>query len=124
MALELTHEQRTGVITLIKDHIAEHGNCRIGWAMRKVAGEKFEKSIHLKEKIANTIIQSGEYIKEESAVAEKDWNILINSQYKPMATWFDIERNMSGLEELEDKSIADAHAAIDELFAKRRNIAA
>ena len=31
---------------------------------------------------------------------------------------------MSGLEELEDKSIADAHAAIDELFAKRRDIAA
>jgi hypothetical protein len=51
MALELTHEQRTGVITLIKDHIAEHGNCRIGWAMREVAGEKFEKSIHLKERL-------------------------------------------------------------------------
>jgi hypothetical protein len=82
MALELTHEQRTGVITLIKDHIAEHGNCRIGWAMREVAGEKFEKSIHLKEKIANTIIQSGEYIKEESAQADKDWNILVNPQYK------------------------------------------
>src|SRR5260221_71276 len=31
---------------------------------------------------------------------------------------------MSGLEELEDKSIADAHAAIDKLFAKRRDIAA
>jgi FMN-dependent NADH-azoreductase len=31
---------------------------------------------------------------------------------------------MSGLEDLEDKSIADAHAAIDELFAKRRDIAA
>jgi FMN-dependent NADH-azoreductase len=31
---------------------------------------------------------------------------------------------MSGLEHLEDKSIADAHAAIDELFAKRRDIAA
>jgi hypothetical protein len=31
---------------------------------------------------------------------------------------------MSGLEEFEDKSIADAHAAIDELFAKGRDIAA
>jgi FMN-dependent NADH-azoreductase len=31
---------------------------------------------------------------------------------------------MSGLEELEDKSIADAHAAIDEVFANRRDIAA
>jgi len=31
---------------------------------------------------------------------------------------------LSGLEDLEDKSIADAHAAIDELFAKRRDIAA
>jgi hypothetical protein len=31
---------------------------------------------------------------------------------------------LRGLEDLEDKSIADAHAAIDELFAKRREIAA
>jgi hypothetical protein len=31
---------------------------------------------------------------------------------------------MSGLEDLEDKSIADAHAAIDELFAEKRRIAA
>ena len=31
---------------------------------------------------------------------------------------------MSGLEDLENKSIADAHAAIDELFAEKRNIAA
>ncbi len=83
MALELTGEQRSKVIRLIKRHIAEKGNCRVGWAMREVAGREFEKSIHLKEGIANTIIQSGKYIKEESAVAEKDWNILLNSQYKP-----------------------------------------
>jgi FMN-dependent NADH-azoreductase len=31
---------------------------------------------------------------------------------------------MSGLEDLEDQSIADAYAAIDELFAARRDIAA
>jgi FMN-dependent NADH-azoreductase len=31
---------------------------------------------------------------------------------------------LSGLEDLEDQSIADAHAAIDELFAKRRDVAA
>jgi FMN-dependent NADH-azoreductase len=31
---------------------------------------------------------------------------------------------MSGLEDLEDKSIADAHAAIDKLFADKRDIAA
>src|ERR1044071_3419771 len=75
MALELTNEQRSKVISLIKRHISEHGNCRVGWALRQVAGEKFENSIHNKEKIANRIIQSGEYIKEESAQAEKDWNI-------------------------------------------------
>jgi hypothetical protein len=31
---------------------------------------------------------------------------------------------MSGFEDLEDKSIANAHAAIDELFAEKRGIAA
>ena len=82
MALELTGEQRSKVIRLIEDHVAEQGNCRVGWAIGKIAGEKFGKSIHLKEKIANIMIQRGEYIKEESAVAENDWNILINPQYK------------------------------------------
>lgn len=83
MALELTGEQRTEVIRLIKRHIPGKGYCRVGWAVREAAGREFEKSIHLKEGIANTIIQSGEYIKEESAtVADKDWNILINPQYK------------------------------------------
>jgi hypothetical protein len=83
MALELTGEQRSKVIRLIKRHIPEKGTCRVGWAIGQVAGEKFGNSVHLKEGIANTIIQSGKYIKEESAVAEKDWNILLNSQYKP-----------------------------------------
>jgi hypothetical protein len=83
MALELTGEQRTEVIRLIKRHNPGKGYCRVGWAVREAAGREFEKSIHLKEGIANTIIQSGEYIKEESAtVADKDWNILINPQYK------------------------------------------
>jgi len=82
MALEPTGEQRSKVISLIKRHISEQGNCRVGWALRQVAGEKFENSIHLKEKIANTMIQSGKYIKEESAQPEKDWNILVNPQYK------------------------------------------
>ena len=41
MALSLTNEQRSKVISLIKNHVAEHGNCRVGWAMREVAGEPF-----------------------------------------------------------------------------------
>jgi hypothetical protein len=82
MALELAAEERSKVISLIKRHVVEQGNCRVGWALREIAGPQFEKSIHLKEKIANVMIQSGEYIKEESGVAEKDWNILINPQYK------------------------------------------
>jgi hypothetical protein len=81
MALDLTKEQRSKVISLIKNHVAEHGNCRIGWAMREVAGEQFEKSIHLKEKIANTITQTGKYRKEASAQVGDDWNIFIDPQY-------------------------------------------
>lgn len=84
MALELTGEQRSKIISLIKRHVAEHGNCRVGWAIGQVAGEKFGNSVHLKEKIVNTIIQSGKYIKEQSGVRPNDnWNILINPQYRP-----------------------------------------
>ena len=114
MALQLTGEQRGKVISLITRHISEQGNCRVGWAIGEVAGKEFGKSIHLKEKIANIMIQSGEYIKEESAIADKDWNILINPQYKPMATWLDIERNMSGLEEL-DRATLEAFARVPPL---------
>jgi len=82
MALELTKEQRSKVAKLIKDHIAQHGNCRVGWALRGGAGAEFENSIHIREKIANTVIQSGKYSKEDSAQVRGDWNIFINPQYK------------------------------------------
>lgn len=83
MALELTREQRSEVIALIKRHVAEQGNCRVGWAIGQIAGSKFGNSVHLKEKIANTSIQSGRYVKEPAGVGDKDWNILFNPQYKP-----------------------------------------
>ncbi|GAB6283621.1 MAG: hypothetical protein STSR0008_24050 [Ignavibacterium sp.] len=86
MSLILDKEQRDKILQLIKGHINEHGNCRVGWAIKEIAGQKYEKSIHNLEKIANTIIQSGEYIKESSKQVEGDWNILINPQYKK-DTW-------------------------------------
>lgn len=82
MALELNKEQREKIFALIKDVIKELGNCRVGWAIKEVAGKEFEKSLHNIEKIANTIIQSGEYIKEPSLQVTNDFNILKNSQYK------------------------------------------
>jgi hypothetical protein len=81
MPLELIKAQRNKVITLIKNHVAEHGNCRVGWALHEIAGEPFEKSIHVKEKIANTITQNGKYKKEASAQVSEDWNIFIDPQY-------------------------------------------
>ncbi|GAB6283254.1 MAG: hypothetical protein STSR0008_20140 [Ignavibacterium sp.] len=85
MSLILDKEQRDKILQLIKEHINEHGNCRVGWAIKEIAGQKYERSIPNREKIANTIIQSGEYIKEPSKQVEGDWNILINPQYIKVA---------------------------------------
>ena len=80
--MELTNNQRTNIIHLIKTHIKEKGNCRVGWAIKNIAGNEFGESVHNIEKIANTLIQSGRYIKEPSGVQENDWNIFVNPQYK------------------------------------------
>ena len=80
--MELTQDQKFKVIQLIKIHIKEEGNCRVGWAIKIVTGEKFEHSIHNIEKIANTLIQSGKYLKEISKQKENDYNIFKNPQYK------------------------------------------
>ena len=80
--MELTNEQKNKIEFLIKSHISQKGSCRVGWAVKIIAGENFEKSIHNLEKIANLLIQSGAYIKEPSAQSPKDWNILKNPEFK------------------------------------------
>jgi len=80
--MEISDKQAIEIIALIKSHIEEKGNCRVGWAIKQIAGDKFEKSIHILEKVANTIIQSGEYIKEHSLQRQGDFNILKNPFYK------------------------------------------
>lgn len=80
--MEITKDQKEKVIKLIKEHAAENGSCRVGWAIKKEIGKDFEKSIHNIEKISNTIIKSNKYIKEPSAEVENDWNILINPNHK------------------------------------------
>lgn len=76
--MEITAEQRNEILELIKRHILEKGNCRVGWAIEQIAGESFARSIHWKEKIANTIIQSGKYSKEPSQQVSNDWNIYLS----------------------------------------------
>ncbi len=81
--MELTQEQFDKTLLTIKEEInrATSGNCRVGWALKISAGQQFEKSKHNIEKIANSIIQTGEYIKEPSLQAVKDFNILKNPAY-------------------------------------------
>jgi len=80
--MELSKNQTDNVIRLIKFHIEEKGNCRVGWAPRENAGVEFEKSIHNIEKIANKIIESGRYLKEDSKQCIGDVNIRKNPDFK------------------------------------------
>lgn len=87
MPLSLTEQQRKDILLKIKNNIEKEGNCRVGWAIRQITKEeKYERSPHIIEKIANTIIQSNEYIKEPSKQSPIDFNILRNPQYKK-ETW-------------------------------------
>jgi hypothetical protein len=83
ISLSLNDQQRKNILLKIKDHIEKEGNCRVGWAINQIMKQKkYEESIHIIEKIANTIIQSGEYIKEPSLQVKNDFNILKNPQYR------------------------------------------
>jgi len=77
----LNTKQRESIFNIIKNEIRKKGYCRVGWAVREVAGENYEKSIHNLEGIANTIIQTGEYIKEYSLQVPGDINIRKNPDY-------------------------------------------
>ena len=37
--MEITKDQKDNVIKLIKDHTAENGSCRVGWAIKKIIGK-------------------------------------------------------------------------------------
>ena len=79
--MEISEKQRKEVLSVIKKEVKRSGNCRVGWALKQVAEPKYEKSIHIKEKIANSIIGL-KYSKEESKQAKDDFNIFINPNYK------------------------------------------
>lgn len=79
--MEITDKQKHDTITYIKEHIKEKGNCRVGHALKETVGEKFENSIHNIEKIANTVIESGKYLKEDSKQKPSDINIRKNPDY-------------------------------------------
>ena len=82
--MELSDEQRKKTIKFIKQYVKTKSNCRVGWALKQVAGYKYEKSTHNIEKIANAIIRSKKYIKEKPLDDKNDFNILINPEYRAM----------------------------------------
>lgn len=76
--MTLTPKQKEDIIKFCKKFIDKHGSIRIGWAIQQIVGEELIPPTHLKEKIANTIIQSGEYLKEKAEKKYPDWNIYKN----------------------------------------------
>lgn len=77
--MEITKEEKEKIIKYCKGFIARHGSVRVGWAIEQIVG--YKPLTHVKEKIANTIIQSGEYLKEQSAKKYDDWNIYKNPEH-------------------------------------------
>jgi hypothetical protein len=77
----MTQDQKNEIILLIKEHIDEHGSCRVGWAAEKILGIKQQN--HILDKISATILLSREYIKEPANPNFKyDWNIRKDPGYK------------------------------------------
>jgi hypothetical protein len=76
----MTKEEKNTIIERCIEHIDNHGSVRIGWAVEQIVMEKQQN--HVLDKIANTIIQTGEYVKEPSRRFKFDWNIYRNPNYK------------------------------------------
>ena len=82
--MDLTEKQFSEVLEEIKRHIElpNKHSCRVGWAVVKIAGQRFKTSYQNFDKIADAVIESGEYAKYRPSDNDKDWNIRKNSEYK------------------------------------------
>src|SRR5690606_8363475 len=48
-------------------------------------GEGYKAPTHVKEKYANTLIQTGEYLKEKAAKKYDDWNVYKNPDFNKLS---------------------------------------
>jgi hypothetical protein len=76
----MTKEQKEQILTLCKEHIDEHGSVRVGWAAKEIIGSAQQN--HIKDKIAATLVETGEFVKEPSRKFELDWNVRKNPEFR------------------------------------------
>jgi len=69
------------IVYLIKGHVDNYDNCRVGWACEEVLKQKQQNHYH--NKISAKVIQDQRYIRERDNQWPNDWNILKNPNYKP-----------------------------------------
>src|SRR5690606_12090099 len=83
--MELTKKHKEDILKFCKDFIAKHGSIRVGYAIERVVGEGYKAPTHVKEKYANTLIQTGEYLKEKAAKKYDDWNVYKNPDFNKLS---------------------------------------
>lgn len=73
--------QRKEIVKLIKDHIKEEKNCRVGWAAKEIVGT--EVQFHILDKISAEIIENLKYTRDPAnANFQYDWNIRYNPLFR------------------------------------------
>lgn len=77
----MTNEQKSEIISLMKQHIEENDSVRVGWAVEQILKSKQQN--HILDKLSAAITKTNEYIKEPANPNFKyDWNIRKNPTFK------------------------------------------
>ena len=77
---KITNDQRNLILELIKTHVKQEKNCRVGWAVKEIIGEDVE--YHLLDKLSSDLIESTRYTRDTANPNfEYDWNIRKNPNF-------------------------------------------
>jgi hypothetical protein len=83
----MTNEEKQQIIDLMKRHIDENDNVRVGWAAEHILKSKQQN--HILDKLSAAITKTNEYIREPANPNfAYDWNIRKNPTYKK-ESWSD-----------------------------------
>ena len=98
MPIQLTPDEKDRIAKKIKSYLSDNPNCRVGWAVEIVTGQKIPTTPANLNAISATVILDRRYKRDRSVVPSDDWDITLNPDfsepksnpfisYKDIAIW-------------------------------------
>ena len=72
-------ESKKKILKILKEHVKENDNCRVGFAVEQVLGRTEN---HIIQKVSAAFTKSGKYSRQLSEVHRGDYDVFRNSSYR------------------------------------------